>query len=72
MIRMWTIYRHPKDYPGQYVARLWEIDDAGPVATESILTSDTLNDLREQLAAMGLMKLHRNAEDDAVIVETWL
>jgi len=72
MLRMWTVYRHPRDYPGKYVARLWEIDASGHPNTGSIVVSDTLESLQDELEAMGLVRLIRSPGDDPVIVETWL
>jgi hypothetical protein len=71
-LRMWTVYRHPRDYPDKYVARLFEIDADGPRVTGSIVIADGLERLQDEMMQMGLVKLMRNAEDDPVIVETWL
>ena len=72
MLRMWTVYRHPKDYPSKYVARLFEVDSDGPRPTGSIVIAETLERLREEMMQMGLVMLTRSPGDDPVIVETWL
>ena len=72
MLRMWTIYKHPKDYPKSYVARLFEVDADGPRPTGSIVVAATLDRLQYEMEEMGLVKLMRSPEDDPVIVETWL
>jgi len=73
MLAMWTVYKHPKDYPNDYVARRFEVDARGPRPTESIIISETLETLRDVLAfEMHLTPLDRNEGDDPVIVETWL
>lgn len=72
MLRMWTIYKHPKDYPDSYVARLWEADAGGPRMTASVVIASSLEFLREQMMDMGLVKLDRQPDDDPVIVEVWL
>jgi hypothetical protein len=49
MLRVWTIYKHPKDYPNSYVARLFEVDADGPKPTASIVIASSLEFLREQM-----------------------
>jgi len=71
-LRMWTVYKHPSDYPNDYVARLFEVDADGPRATASIVISPSLEFLREQMMDMRLVCLTRDEGDDPVIVETWL
>jgi len=73
MLRLWTIYKHPKDFPDSYVARQFEVTpDQGARPTASIVIASSLEFLREQMMDMGLVKLARSPEDDPVIVETWL
>lgn len=72
MLRMWTVYKHPTDYPEDYVARLFEVDADGPRPTPSIVIAPTLEFLREQMMDMGLVMLTRSPEDEPQIVETWL
>jgi hypothetical protein len=70
---MWTVYDSPSDYPGQFVARLFEVDGDGPRATGSMVVADDIEKLRNMFEfEMGLVKLMRSPEDDPVIVETWL
>jgi hypothetical protein len=58
---MWTVYKHPKDYPGEYVARKFVIteDFYGP-SNESI-SSRSLRDVRNVLRSLyrSLMQLKR-------------
>jgi hypothetical protein len=73
LLRMWTVYKHPKDYPNSYVARLFEVDANGARPTPSIIVAPDLERLRDTLQFdMDLVKLMRSPEDDPVIVETWL
>lgn len=72
VLRMWTIYQHPNDYPDLYVARLFEVDGNGSRPTGSIVIAETLDRLREEMIHMGLTPINRSPEDDPVIVETWL
>ena len=73
MLRIWTVYERPKDYPDSYVARLFEVDADGSRPTESIIICERLEQLQDMLEfEMHLTKLMRHPEDDPVIVETWL
>jgi hypothetical protein len=71
---MWTVYKHPKDYPGDYVARKFVIteDFYGP-SNESI-SSRSLRDVRNVLRSLyrGLIQLKRPPDDEPHIVEVWL
>ena len=71
---MWRVYKHPKDYPGEYVARKFVIteDFYGP-AYESI-SSRSLRDVRMVLRSLyrGLIQLKRLPDDGPDIVEVWL
>jgi hypothetical protein len=72
-LAMWTVYENPKDYPGKFVARRFDVDADGPKPSASVIIMDDLDDLRDILAhQMHLVCLTRNEEDDPVIVETWL
>ena len=73
VLRLWTVYKSPSDYPGSYAARLFEIDGDGPPRpTGSIVVSKSLEHLRDELIEMGLVSLARSPEDDPTIVEVWL
>lgn len=67
-LSIWTIYDNPKDYPGKFVARRFELDRP----TGTVLVANTLIELRRQMMEWGLTRLPRAEEDDPVIVETWL
>lgn len=65
---LWTIYEHPHDFPNNYVARLWNMDQP---STTIIVTPD-LETLREQMMEMHLTPIPRWADDDPCIVEVWV
>jgi len=69
---MWTVYYHPKDYPGEFVARRFEVDGKGSRPTDEVLASSSLHLLRAELLARGLTVINRMPGDDAKIVEVWL
>lgn len=66
-MNVWTVYNSPKDYPGKFVARRWELT----TPTDDVIVADTLDEVRERLP-LGLYPLDRHPGDDPVIVETWL
>ena len=66
-LTMWVIYKHPSDYPDEFVARKFILDKP----TSEIKTSDTIETLR-LLLPMGLTRVERDDSDDPVIVEAWL
>jgi len=68
---MWTIYDSPKDFPGQFVARRFDIFAGNAVATAEVRTAPTIEMLRRDFRKMGLFQQPRHAGDDPVIVEVW-
>jgi endonuclease V-like protein UPF0215 family len=61
------VYKNPADYPGKYIARLWDVDRP----TNIIAIAESLEEIREaKPAEMVIMQRHPN--DDPVIVETWI
>lgn len=65
---MVCIYKHPKDYPDKYVARLF--DHGKP--TRFMVTADTLKDIQKEVPrGMGL-KFYRCSDDDSAIFEIWM
>lgn len=66
---IWTIYRHPRDYPDKYVARKTVVPPGTP--TNDMFIAGSLDEARA-LLPRGLHRMPRSAEDDPVIVEVWL
>lgn len=68
----WTIYYRPLDFPNHYVVRMWFIPEPGVVAHHGIAClCGSLDEAREQVP-QGTIRVPREPEDDAVIIETWL
>ena len=73
-MKLWTIYKNPKDFPDQYVARMYDLDEA----TDTHFAADTLDPVRtwviEQAAKEGVSPfcLPPQKDDDAFIVEVWV
>ena len=70
---MWRVYKHPKDYPGEYVARKFLIAEDFYRSSDSII-SRSLRDVRNLLRSLypGLIQLKRPPDDEPHIVEVWL
>ncbi|EIT84278.1 hypothetical protein A374_15868 [Fictibacillus macauensis ZFHKF-1] len=66
-IPMIVIYNSPKDIPGKYVARLYDVDQP----TNITMIKETLAELHEALPP-NVHHVPRNANDHPTIVETWL
>jgi hypothetical protein len=69
---MWTVTDHPTDLPDWYVARKTLVVPGATVMTNDVRKTSTLDELREQLARMGLTPIARDPKDDPKIVEVWL
>lgn len=69
---MWVIYDHPKDDPDHYVARQFFCGPSVVLVTDNVMRAPELDILRRALARDGLTPIDRGAQDDPIIVETWL
>lgn len=72
---MWTVFDHPRDYPGCFIARCSLISgDTGgsPLVTQHTILAPSLKRLRSILQRAGLKAIMRAEQDDPNIVETWL
>jgi hypothetical protein len=67
--RIWTIYDHPRDIPGAIVVRCW----SGLVPHPDVFLTQSIESARARcLLAGASVRLERNADDDPVIVESWI
>lgn len=64
---MFTIYRHPRDFPGYFVVRLFDMDR--PTAITFLATTE---DQAVMAIPQGFVRLERNPADDPVIVATYV
>jgi hypothetical protein len=71
---MWTVYKHPKDYPGEYVARKFVITEDSYRPSNESISSRSLRDVRNVLRSLyrGLIQLKRPPDDEPHVVEVWL
>lgn len=61
------VYNSSSDYPGKYVARVWDVDKP----TNLVAIADSLEEIREAKPP-EMMIMDRMPNDDPVIVETWI
>ena len=71
---MWTVYEHPKDCPGEYVARKLVITEDVYRSSNESISSRSLTDVRNVLRSLypGLIQLKRPPDDEPHVVEVWL
>lgn len=69
---LWTIYKHPRDYPEHFVARKWLIYPNKLMITEDVLFRPDLESLQQIMREKNLHRLERLPDDDPTIQETWL
>ena len=71
IVEQFVVYKHPRDFPDQFVLRRWWISGPDPEATNDYRLADTLAGVRE-LVPWDCVCLHRYPEDDPTIVEVWI
>jgi len=71
---MWKVYKHPKDHPGEYVARKCHITEKSYGPSGESISSRSLRDVQSVLRSLygGLIQLKRPPDDEPHIVEVWL
>jgi hypothetical protein len=72
LLTMWVVYDHPKDFPDEFIARLWMVGSGQTICCGKTLTSKSLDQLRGELRARGFTVIPRMDGDDPKIVEVWL
>ncbi len=77
---IWTVYKFPTDYPGEYIARRSFVNlghDRPPpeknyYPTDNIIRSTDLKHIRIAMEERQLLRVERNPNDDPKIVECWI
>jgi hypothetical protein len=62
-----VIYQSPSDFPGKYVARLWDLNKP----TKLAVVRDTLDEIRQAIPDR-FTRLAPSPKDDLVIEEIWI
>lgn len=68
LVPLITIYKNPKDFPDQYVARLFDIGRP----TGRFFAADTYEEVLKEIPTRGMVRIPRRPNDDPVIVEVWM
>lgn len=68
----WAVYKYPKDFPGEFIARKWAIEGENYYPTTEYIRSGDLSVIQNTLTRKGLVKLMPSVNDDPVILEVWL
>ena len=64
-----AVYQNPEDYPGMYVARVWEVDRP----TNVVIVKKDSDGLQQDIAThTGMAWLPRSPKDHKVLVGTWI
>jgi hypothetical protein len=71
ILPMWVIYFDPKDYPGKWVVRRWDIGPARLTAAPEAFVCDSLVEARSAVPP-GTTRLNRAEKDEPQIKELWL
>ena len=69
-----VIYKGPKDYPHDYVARRWNIVPGGLDPTDEIFVAKKIVDVRSWVKENypGLCQMDPFSDDDPCIHEVWI
>jgi len=74
MLNIWTVYKNPTDYPGQYAARRWVLDQRTDdvYANESLDMVRTWIDYSARRHGVIPVRLERDTNDDPAVLENWI
>ena len=68
-----VIYDSPKDYPGQFVGRVWYIREGKYWPSKKpIMVTKKLKEIRSFVQGLGMVRIPRCAQDDPCIKEVWI
>lgn len=67
-----TIYKNPADYPGKFIARLFDIKKGKHRPTEIVVVADNLFEIRKKIPREQMFIIDRDPQDDPCIVEMWI
>jgi hypothetical protein len=73
-ISVWTIYDKPDDFPHNYVARRFEINNGELLPTGQVIVAGSISVIRKHLHAYHVSGtvIPRAEHDDPHIVESWI
>jgi len=72
-LKIYTLYKNPKDFPGEYVIRKTEIDANGAHADANIsIHSKVFQEILDFMAPKELFWINRNFNDAPCIEGFWI
>lgn len=71
VLPIYTIYRYPQDFPGQYVCRMFDVRAGSSNSTPYVAVANTVKAIRATLPP-GVMNIGRQSGDDPAIAEVWI
>lgn len=71
-LEFWTIYDKPKDFPGHFVARRFDIRGGKVEKTNIAILAASRQEIDAHFYQNGFTWLPRNSGDEAQIVGSWL
>jgi hypothetical protein len=64
-----AIYKHPKGYPNDYIARLYN----GKIPTDTVMISQSLEEIMTDIEEnTDMIFFERSGEDDPCVMGAWL
>lgn len=63
-----TVYNSPKDYPGKFVARVFDLNRA----TKFVFLAGSYVELVDRIPIQQMTRTVRHPSDDPAIVEVWI
>lgn len=71
-LEIYTIYKSPSDFPGDYVIKKWVFNPHPSQDLNFIFINSDLEMCRKEMKKFGLHRINRDVNDDPVILETWI
>ena len=65
-----VVYHTPGDFPGKYVARIWDLEDGQPVP-KYFIVKNTLEEIKREIPG-GMTWFMRDDDDDPCVVGTYI
>lgn len=64
-----AVYKDTKDFPGKYIARIFDVDRA----TDTIMIKDTFMEIQQDIRRnTNMVFIVRHPDDDPVIMGAWI
>lgn len=78
-LSIWTVYKHPQDFPNQFVARRFGVLKGTPIATTDYFADTDVEKVRDWIKQEATKfpqgmphRLPRDPMDDPRIYENWV